>query len=73
MTRVEPATTTWIRPSTREDCRGGIRPCPWVSCAYHLYLDVNPSTGEIKLNFPDKEIWELEHCCALDVMDEGVL
>jgi len=44
-----------------------------VSCAYHLYLDVNATTGEIKLNFPELEIWELEHCCALDVMDKPVL
>jgi len=43
-----------------------------VSCAYHLFLDVNPTTGVIKLNFPDLEIWELEQCCALDVMEEGV-
>jgi DNA-directed RNA polymerase sigma subunit (sigma70/sigma32) len=32
---------------------------------------VNPSTGSIKLNFPDKEVWELEETCALDVADRG--
>jgi hypothetical protein len=42
-----------------------------VSCKHNLYLDVNPSTGSIKLNFPDKEIWELEETCALDVADRG--
>jgi hypothetical protein len=43
----------------------------FVSCKHHLYLDVNPSTGSIKLNFPDKEIWEMEQTCALDVADKG--
>jgi DNA-directed RNA polymerase sigma subunit (sigma70/sigma32) len=32
---------------------------------------VNPETGSIKLNFPDKEIWELSETCALDVADRG--
>lgn len=59
------------RPHRREDCVGGPRPCPWVSCRYHLYLDVSPRTGSLKLNFPDLEVWELEECCALDVADRG--
>ncbi len=60
-----------LRPKTRSDCAGGARPCLFVSCKHHLYLDVNPRTGSVKLNFPDKEIWELEHTCALDVADQG--
>jgi hypothetical protein len=59
------------RPETREDCRLGERPCPYVSCKYHLYLDVNPRTGSIKLNFPDLEVWELPETCALDVAERG--
>jgi hypothetical protein len=59
------------RPRSRADCVYGQRPCMFVSCKHHLYLDVNPSTGSIKLNFPDKEIWELEETCALDVADRG--
>jgi hypothetical protein len=43
----------------------------FVSCKHHLYLDVNPETGSIKLNFPDKEIWEMDETCALDVADRG--
>ena len=42
------------RPQSRADCAGGQRPCPWVSCKHHLFLDVNPETGSIKLNFPDE-------------------
>lgn len=59
------------RPRHREDCAGGPRPCPHVSCRHHLYLDVNPHTGTIKLNFPDLEVWELANSCALDVADQG--
>lgn len=60
-----------LRPVNREDCRMGDRPCPFVSCKYHLYLDVNPHTGSIKLNFPDLSVWELTETCALDVADRG--
>ncbi len=59
------------RPRTRADCVSSPRPCVFVSCKYNLYLDVNPETGSIKLNFPDKEIWELEYTCALDVAEKG--
>ena len=59
------------RPRTRAECAGAARPCMFVSCKHHLYLDVNPRTGSIKLNFPDKEIWELAETCALDVADRG--
>jgi hypothetical protein len=61
------------RPRTREDCRDAPRPCPWVACKHHLYLDINPRTGSIKINFPDLEPWELAHTCALDVADGGGL
>jgi len=59
------------RPTTREECRGELRPCPWVACKHHLYLDINPETGSIKINFPDLEPWELKHTCALDVAERG--
>lgn len=59
------------RPRSRADCADGPRPCLFVSCKHHLYLDVNPQTGSVKLNFPDKELWEMEETCALDVADRG--
>jgi hypothetical protein len=59
------------RPHHRSLCVSGPRPCPYVACKHHLYLDVNPETGSIKLNFPDLEVWELEDTCALDVADRG--
>src|SRR5689334_9494944 len=59
------------RPRWRKDCSGGPRPCPYVACKHHLYLDVSPQTGTIKLNFPELEVWELSESCALDVADSG--
>jgi hypothetical protein len=59
------------RPTNREECRGELRPCPWVACKHHLYLDINPETGSIKINFPELEPWELKHTCALDVAERG--
>lgn len=59
------------RPSHRGECRGQARPCPWIACRYHLYLDVSPRTGSLRLNFPDLEVWELEETCALDVAERG--
>jgi len=66
-------------PLTRGDCaeargydeEGKLNPCIFASCRHNLYLDVDPLTGSLKLNFPDLEIWELEHTCALDLADEG--
>jgi hypothetical protein len=60
-----------LRPANRANCKDGLRPCPYVSCKFHLYLDVHPETGSIKLNFPDLEVWEMEETCALDVADRG--
>ncbi len=59
------------RPSSRAECKEEMRPCPWVACKHHLYLDINPETGSIKINFPDLEPWELKHTCALDVAERG--
>lgn len=62
------------RPRTRAECMQGEnaeRPCPFVSCKHHLYLDVSPRSGAIKLNFPHLEVWDLPESCALDVADRG--
>lgn len=78
-----PETDYW-KPRHREDCQamaegpdmpdtreGAERPCPFVSCKHHLYLDVSPRTGAIKLNFPDLEVWDMKETCALDIADRG--
>jgi len=59
------------RPLKRSECREASRPCPWVSCKYHLYLDVNRSRKSLNVAFPKKDVVQLEETCALDVADEG--
>jgi hypothetical protein len=51
--------TDYNKPQTRADCAEGLRPCPYVSCKHHLFLDVSARTGAIKLNFPDLEVWDM--------------
>ena len=63
-----PETDYW-KPKMRSECVDMERPCPYVSCKYHLYIDVHPVRGSIKLNFPDIEVWEMNETCALDVAD----
>lgn len=59
------------RPATRAGCASLARPCVHVSCHHNLYLDVNPRSGSIKLNFPDLEPEQMGCSCALDVADNG--
>jgi hypothetical protein len=66
-----PETEDSEHPRTRADCQEGARPCPFVSCQHHLYLDVSARTGAIKVNFPDLDVWEMSETCALDVADRG--
>lgn len=60
------------RPRTRGDCANVPRPCPFVGCRYHLFLDVGKG-GVLRLNFPDKEPHELKRSCALDIAAAGGL
>lgn len=57
-------------PTSRSQCKSGYRPCPFVSCRFHLYLDVTEH-GAIRLNFPGQEPWEMTTSCALDVAEAG--
>jgi hypothetical protein len=58
------------RPRTRGECEGGIRPCPFVSCTHHLYLEVT-RIGSIRFPHSDAEPADLHETCALDVADRG--
>ena len=57
-------------PTSRSQCKSGYRPCPFVSCRFHLYLDVTEH-GALRLNFPGQEPWEMKTSCALDVAEAG--
>jgi hypothetical protein len=58
------------RPRRRADCRSVERPCPFVGCRHHLFLDVT-GNGSIKYNFPDLQPEELPETCSLDIADAG--
>lgn len=60
----------YVRPATRGECINGPRPCPFVSCRHHLFLDVT-NAGGVPLNFPDLQPEEMNESCALDVADRG--
>lgn len=58
------------QPATRGECRSVARPCPYVGCKYHLFLDELPSRS-LLFNHPAREPSELSHSCSLDVADLG--
>ena len=59
------------RPETWGECAelglGIVQPCPYVSCAMHLYLDVNETSGSITVRHPGREVHEIPDTCALAV------
>lgn len=56
------------RPTKRSECPI-TRPCPFVGCVYHLYLDVT-NKGTIKFNFWGIEPWDMQDSCVLDIAEE---
>lgn len=60
-------------PRTRGDCAGSPRPCPWVGCQWHLYLDAEAPRrpGAVRLLWPHLEPWDIPETCALDIADRG--
>jgi len=61
------------KPTTRAQCiKRGLgtpeKPCAYVSCAYNLYLDV-ARNGNIVVNWPGKQPWEIPQTCALHVAE----
>jgi hypothetical protein len=78
---------TDLRPTKRSQCLDpafweglGLekRPCPFVSCRYHLAIDIHAETGRIKEVFPvlqilrgrEENLGLMKHTCSLDVADE---
>ncbi len=60
-----------LRPRYRWQCADVPRPCPYVGCQHHLYLDVEQD-GSLRLNFPDVEPDELKWDCAADLAEDGM-
>ena len=57
------------RPETLGECSEE-RPCPYVSCKYHLAYDTTPN-GNLVHNFPGLEVWELDSTCMFDEIEPG--
>jgi hypothetical protein len=55
------------RPKTRAECASVPRPCPYVRCRYHLYLDVKKRT--IRIAWPKLDPTQMSASCALDEAD----
>jgi hypothetical protein len=58
------------RPRTRAECERVPRPCPYVSCRWNLYLDVDEA-GRIVIPDADTPIEERRYSCALDVIEDN--
>ena len=60
------------RPVKRSECKGGPRPCPFVSCRFNTYLHVT-SKGYISLTYEGREPDEVppELSCAEDMADRA--
>lgn len=67
----EPYPEDVVRPRTRSECAGGQRPCPFIACRHHIAVDVDPNSGAVTLNWPDRDLSELQETCSLDVADRG--
>lgn len=59
-----------VRPRTRADCEGVPRPCPFVSCRWNLYLDVDEG-GRIVIPDAETPLEERRYSCALDVIEDN--
>jgi hypothetical protein len=59
-----------LRPCTRGDCTAVPRPCPFVGCRFHLWMEVN-GRGELRLARPCRpEELPADRSCALDLADQ---
>ena len=59
------------RPKKRRDCRNVPRPCPFVSCRYNTFIDINSTSGKLKIvqNCECPTDMKIDNC-ALDIVDK---
>lgn len=48
---------------------GGQRPCPWVSCRHHLFLDIHPEFKTLRFSHGLEALEQMPETCSLDVAD----
>ena len=57
------------RPRKRGECEDGPRPCPYAGCRHHMAVEVSLG-GSIVIFWPDRQIWDVEHTCSLDLAED---
>ncbi len=61
--------TDLSRPRSRADCAGVARPCPHISCRYHLLFENDPVSGSLRMK-PLAIQFDANSCsCALDMAE----
>jgi len=70
LTEQEKSEMKLARPKRRSDCVDGPRPCPWVGCRYHLFMDTT-GAGSLKMLRSIDDLETAPATCALDVADAG--
>jgi len=70
--RQNPPPKPYWRPNKRWQCAQAARPCPYIGCRHHLYLDFT-QLGSVKFNFGDNDeiLASMPETCSLDVADRG--
>lgn len=53
----------------RQDCRQGMRPCPYISCEHHLLLQPDPENFN-KWRIRGQEMDKMDHSCGLDLLEQ---
>jgi hypothetical protein len=59
----------WV--PNRDACRDGPRPCPWIRCKHHTYIEVSDVYGTVRLNFPDVPPDQMDRLIATCTLDEA--
>lgn len=66
------------RPRIREECRNGLRPCPWIGCKFHLLPEAAPRFLRVprrKLLTLEAQrllrfLMRMEATCVVDLVEE---
>jgi len=63
------------QPKHRGDCQDQERPCPWMSCKWHmLHMQSTHKTLALRKGTDDEildYVWSLPWSCVLDLADRG--
>jgi len=58
-------------PKKRGDCVGGLRPCPWVRCRYHIIWLRWRIFQRMTADEISDTLFKLDETCVLDIVDNN--